>query len=50
MRIGYARVSTIDQNPDLQEDALQKVTGKNRGATPPSHRTCLPFLDTNAIA
>ena len=25
MRIGYARVSTADQNPDLQEDALQKV-------------------------
>jgi DNA invertase Pin-like site-specific DNA recombinase len=24
MRIGYARVSTADQNPDLQEDALQK--------------------------
>ena len=25
MRIGYARVSTADQNPDLQEDALQKT-------------------------
>ena len=25
MRIGYARVSTTDQNPDLQEDALQKA-------------------------
>jgi len=25
MRIGYARVSTGDQNPDLQEDALQKA-------------------------
>lgn len=25
MRIGYARVSTADQNPDLQEDALQKA-------------------------
>ena len=24
MRIGYARVSTADQNPDLQEDALPK--------------------------
>jgi hypothetical protein len=23
MRIGYARVSTADQNPELQEDALQ---------------------------
>ena len=23
MRIGYARVSTIEQNPDLQEDALK---------------------------
>ena len=25
MRIGYARVSTADQNPDLQEDALEKA-------------------------
>jgi DNA invertase Pin-like site-specific DNA recombinase len=25
MRIGYARISTGDQNPDLQEDALQKA-------------------------
>src|SRR5882724_2830685 len=25
MRIGYARVSTAYQNPDLQEDALQKA-------------------------
>ena len=25
MRMGYARVSTADQNPDLQEDALQKA-------------------------
>ena len=25
MRIGYARVSTADQNPDLQEDELQKA-------------------------
>src|SRR5689334_2996570 len=25
MRIGYARVSTADQNPDLQEDAVQKA-------------------------
>ena len=25
MRIGYARVSTADQNPYLQEDALQKA-------------------------
>jgi DNA invertase Pin-like site-specific DNA recombinase len=25
MRIGYARVSIADQNPDLQEDALQKA-------------------------
>ena len=25
MRIGYARVSTADQNPNLQEDALQKA-------------------------
>lgn len=25
MRIGYARVSTADQNPDLQEDALRKA-------------------------
>jgi hypothetical protein len=25
MQIGYARVSTADQNPDLQEDALQKA-------------------------
>jgi DNA invertase Pin-like site-specific DNA recombinase len=25
MLIGYARVSTADQNPDLQEDALQKA-------------------------
>jgi DNA invertase Pin-like site-specific DNA recombinase len=25
MRIGYARVSTADQNPDLQEDALQQA-------------------------
>src|ERR1700731_4586160 len=25
VRIGYARVSTTDQNPDLQEDALQKA-------------------------
>lgn len=25
MRIGYTRVSTADQNPNLQEDALQKA-------------------------
>lgn len=25
MLIGYARVSTFDQNPDLQKDALQKA-------------------------
>jgi DNA invertase Pin-like site-specific DNA recombinase len=25
MRIGYARVPTAEQNPDLQEDALQKA-------------------------
>ena len=25
MRIGYARVSTADQNPELQEDALHKA-------------------------
>jgi DNA invertase Pin-like site-specific DNA recombinase len=30
MRIGYARVSTADQNPDLQEDALQKARRKRR--------------------
>jgi len=24
-RIGYARISTIDQNSDLQEDALQNA-------------------------
>jgi hypothetical protein len=31
MRIDYARVSTADRNPDLQEDALQK-----QGARRPS--------------
>ena len=25
MKIGYARVSTLDQNPDLQTDALEKA-------------------------
>ena len=25
MPIGYARDSTVDQNPDLQEDGLQKT-------------------------
>lgn len=25
MKIGYARVSTLDQNPDLQRDALEKA-------------------------
>jgi len=25
MQIGYARVSTADQSPDLQEDGLQKA-------------------------
>ncbi len=25
MKIGYARVSTLDQNPDLQKDALEKT-------------------------
>lgn len=25
MKIGYAGVSTIEQNPDLQHDALRKV-------------------------
>jgi hypothetical protein len=28
MKIGYARVSTLDQNPDLQGDALQKQNVK----------------------
>ena len=25
MKIGYARVSTLEQNPDLQHDALKKA-------------------------
>jgi len=25
MKIGYAQVSTLDQNPDLQTDALEKA-------------------------
>ena len=28
MLIGYARVSTFDQNPDLQNDALKKQVAK----------------------
>ena len=26
MRIGYARASTADQNPDLREDALRNLS------------------------
>jgi hypothetical protein len=36
MRIGYARVSTADQNPDLQEDALQKAGCERSSAMSPA--------------
>jgi len=36
MRIGYARVSTADQNPDLQEDALEKAGAKRSSAMSPA--------------
>ena len=52
MRIGYARVSTQDQNPDLQLDALkkggceeifqEKFSGKN--AVRPELENCLRML------
>ena len=52
MRIGYARVSTIEQNLDLQEDALkaagcEKVytdkTGGTRAEQPGLERTLAPI-------
>ena len=36
MRIGYTRVSTADQNPDLQEDALQKAGCERSSVTSPA--------------
>ena len=36
MRIGYARVSTTDQNPDLQEDALQMAGCERSSAMSPA--------------
>jgi DNA invertase Pin-like site-specific DNA recombinase len=44
MLIGYARVSTFDQNPDLQKDALEK-TGCEKIFTDTIMERCPKDLD-----
>lgn len=55
--IGYARVSTSDQNPELQQDALQNAgvarifTDKASGATleRPQLQACLDYLNPGDV-
>jgi DNA invertase Pin-like site-specific DNA recombinase len=55
--IGYARVSTADQNPDLQEDALRRAgairifTDHASGSTQarPAWQQCLEYLQPGNV-